>query len=186
MGRRVVIGLAAALALALGAVAAQAAGAVPKGVSSAVDRWTATGLHIQDSKILPGAKQVGAAAAAAHRGCAYPQSRAGLAAALGTFAGGLHTFVVNTERGELRLYKLAPQLGAKHSAQRRAYVKLLDHAGRALDFELADVKSIRANARAVTGACVHSLDEIGTDVAVMMGDHVRVDKALKALRSRFG
>jgi hypothetical protein len=64
-----------------------------------------------------------------------------------TIGGVLEGYVRNTERGELGLYRIAPRLGSKTNRLRKAYVKQLDAVGRALDFELEDVKNIETTLR---------------------------------------
>ena len=179
----VVVVLAAGL---LGAYA-EAAAPVPSAVRAAVDKWTKTALHIQDSKIALAIGQVGATSAHAQAGCSYPQSRAGLASAIDTIANFLEGYVRNTERGELGLYKLAPRLGPKRGALRKAYVKQLDAVGKALDFELADVKNIHYDAARVdSSGCLSGLTDLDTNTGFLTSDHKRADRELKKLRAQFG
>ena len=168
-------------------VTAQAAAPVPSAIRTAVDKWTKTALQIQDSKISKAFGQIGAASAHAEVACGQPQARAALASVLETMGGLLEGYVRNTERDELGLYKLAPKLGSKQNVRRKAYVKLLDAVGTALDFELVDAKNIANSAAKVkSAACASALTGIGTDTSFLSQDHTRTDKALHALRAQFG
>jgi hypothetical protein len=166
---------------------ARAATPTPGAVRTAVDKWTKTALQIQDSKISLGVGQIGLASVQAEVACGQPLARAPLANIFNTIGSVLEGYVRNTERGELGLYRLAPRLGQKTSAHRKAYVKQLDTVGRTLDFELQDVKNIEHDADRVNSSdCVAGLTDLATQTGFLSSDHKKADKELGALRARFG
>jgi hypothetical protein len=178
---------AATLAAAL-TVAAAAQGAVPAGVSKAVDRWTKTALQIQDSGILPGAKQLSSALASAQGTCrSTAASRPALAEVVSGLSGELKLFVDNTERGEQKLYALAPKLGRKQSAARHRYVALLDRAGKILDHELSETRLVASASRLISsGNCSKATSDVGHAVSLLHLERNSLDGVIVKLRGQFG
>ena len=99
----------------------------------------------------------------------------------------MRQFVKESERGELGLYKLAPQLGAKRNPTRKAYVKLLDFAGTALDLELRHAKNIDADANLLaSGQCTRGTNDLKLDVDIIRTHRSVLDTDLTKLHARFG
>ncbi len=185
--RRVTLFLALGICAAgVGGVAAQAATQVPHPVRAAVDKWTKTALEIQDSKISLALGQLETATAQARAGCKLPQTRAVFASIFDTVGNLLEGYVRNTERGELRLYKLAPRFGSKQNAHRKEYVKQLDAVGTALRHELEDVKVIQHDAGRVDSECSLALESVDSELHDLTGDHKTTDAELNTLQARFG
>jgi hypothetical protein len=179
--------IAVMLAVGLAGATATAAAPIPHVVKAAVDKWTKTALQIQDSKIALALGQIGTASANAKAACDQPQTRSVVANIFTTIGSLLEGYVRNTERGELGLYKLAPQLGSKKNARRRAYVKQLDAVGTQLDFELRDVKDIQRDADRVDSSdCAAGLVDLDTQTSFLSSDHKKTDKELSTLHTEFG
>jgi hypothetical protein len=164
------------------------AAAPPAKVRSAVDKWTSTAKEIQDSKVLPTAQRAGDVVQHAQATCQrFAISRPGLADGVQLFANDIKLYVTQTERGELGLYQLAPQLGAKSSPARKAYVQRLDGAGQTLDGELLSVKHLREDAGLIgSGQCSRGIGDVKLDVGILTVHHDVLDGQLARLRAQFG
>jgi hypothetical protein len=186
--RRRGIGLVVALAClgAFGITMAQAA--VPAPVSSAVNRFVSKTKEIQNSQIAPTAEQAGRAAGAAVGPCEqHPEARGPLESAINELAGGMHGYVVASEEGELGLYKLAPRLGAKHSAARTAFVDALDDVGKVMDSELDQVADIRkAASKFGSGDCSGAANQVSNATALIAFARSTLDRDLAKLQAKFG
>lgn len=179
-------GLVAAVVVLTSAVALGAA--PPAKVKSAVDKWASTAKEIQDSKVLPTAQRAGDVVQRALSTCErFAISRPGLADGVQMFADDIKLYVTQSERGELGLYALAPQLGTKRSPARKAYVQRLDGAGRSLDGELLSVKHLREDAGFIgSGQCSRGISDVKLDVGILKVHHDVLDGELARLRAQFG
>lgn len=165
-----------------------ATAAVPGAVSRAVGKWVSTSLEIQRSAVLPTARSGERAISAAVGACEkYSLTRPGLKADVDGIAANLQMYVKETERGELKLYKLAPKLGSKHNATRRRYLRLLNLAGDSLDTQLGAVRQVkRAAGELGAGSCRKGADRYTSAVGTLVFTSDTFKRRAEALRAAFG